>query len=244
MVTKVDHVQTFFEQPQKYLSRRDYEIRLRAETVKESASNSGDMRILDIGCGDGSISLPLLTDTTRLTLLDLSSSMLAIARSKVPSEFAENVVTINQNFMTAEFQPQSMDLILCIGVLAHVPSPEEFLSKIVSLLKPGGTIIVECTDSDHILTRMIVLFTRFWSLFRPTTYPLNKVSSSDVTNILARHHLKPTATLRFAAAIPGIYRIFSQATLYKLTRQIFGKMGANRNAWLGNEYIGLFTMQQ
>ena len=124
MVTKVDHVQTFFEQPQKYLSRRDYEIRLRAETVKESARNSGDMRILDIGCGDGSISCPL-TETTRLTLLDLSSSMLTIARSKVPSDFAENVVTINQNFMTAEFQPQSMDLILCIGVLAHVPSPEE-----------------------------------------------------------------------------------------------------------------------
>ena len=244
MVTKVDHVQTFFEQPQKYLTRRDYEIRIRAETVKELAKRSGDIRILDIGCGDGSISLPLLTETTRVTQLDLSSSMLSIARSKVPPEFQKNVETVNQDFMAAEFKPQSFDLILCIGVLAHVASPDDFLAKIVSLLRPGGSIIVECTDSRHFLTRMIVIFAKVWGIFRPATYALNNVSSSQITKILGRYHLEPNATFRFAAAIPGIYRVFSQGSLYKLTREIFGTPGANRNARLGNEYIGLFTIER
>src|SRR6267143_3126338 len=155
MLTKVDQVQSFFEQPQQYLSRRAFEIQIRAETVKELVARSNEKRILDIGCGDGSISLPLLTETTRITLLDLSSSMLAIARSKVPPQVAENVETINQDFAAAQFVPQSFDVVLCIGVLAHVTDPADFIAKMVSLLKPGGCIIVECTDSQHFLTRMV-----------------------------------------------------------------------------------------
>jgi SAM-dependent methyltransferase len=50
------------------------------ETVQELVRLSGDARVLDIGCGDGSISLPLLTGKTSLTLLDLSAKMLSIAK--------------------------------------------------------------------------------------------------------------------------------------------------------------------
>jgi ubiquinone/menaquinone biosynthesis C-methylase UbiE len=244
MVTKVDHVQTYFEQPEQYLSRRTFEIRVRAETVKEWAERSGDMRILDIGCGDGSISLPLLTERTRITLLDLSSSMLSIARSKVPPEIAENVETINQDFSAAKFEPQSFDLIICIGVLAHVNSPADFIAKIVSLLKPGGSIVLECTDSRHILTRMFSLFRKVCGLWKPTTYPLNAVSSADITKILGRYQMQPKATFRYVAPFPGCHRLFSQEALYKHTRRIFGTQGINRNGWLGNAYLGLFTVKQ
>ena len=112
MATKVDQVQSFFEQPERYLSRRSFEIRIRAETVKELAERSGYTRILDIGCGDGSISLPLLSAKRFVTLLDLSSSMLSIAKSRVHPGIAENVETINQDFTTAQLKPKSFDLIL------------------------------------------------------------------------------------------------------------------------------------
>ena len=242
MLTKVDQVQSFFEQPQRYLSRRAFEIQIRAETVKELVTRSNEIRILDIGCGDGSISLPLLTETTRVTLLDLSSSMLAIARSKVPPQFRENVETINQDFAAAKFDPQSFDVVLCIGVLAHVADPVDFIAKMVSLLKPGGSIIVECTDAQHILTRMVAFFAKAWGIFRPTSYALNAVSYSETTEILERYHLHSKSTFRYAAPLPGSYRLFSQGFLYKSTRQIFGTPSANRNSWLGNEYIGLFTL--
>jgi 2-polyprenyl-3-methyl-5-hydroxy-6-metoxy-1,4-benzoquinol methylase len=241
MVTKVDHVQTYFEQPEQYLSRRTFEIRIRAETVKEWVGRSEGLRILDIGCGDGSISLPLLTETTRITLLDLSSNMLSIARSKVPLEIAENVETINQDFSAAHFESQSFDLIVCIGVLAHVNSPAEFIAKIVSLLKPGGSIVIECTDASHILTRMFSLFRKVCGLWRPTTYPLNAVSSRDVTKMLERYCMHPKATFRYVAPFPGCHRLFSQESLQKYNRQIFGAPGTNRNGWLGNAYLGLFT---
>ncbi len=244
MVTKVDHVQAVFEKPERYLTRRAFEIRIRAETIKELVKDSRNMRMMDIGCGDGSISLPLLTETTRITLVDLSSSMLSIAKSKVPAGIAENVETVNQDFMKTEFKLQSFDLILCIGVLAHVPSPADFVGKMVSLLKPGGRIIVECTDSRHKLSQMVSGFYKLWSVVRPTTYALNAVSFSEIEKILGRYSLQPKAQFRYAAPIPGMYRLFSQESLYKLTRQIFGKLGANRNVWLGNECISLFTLDQ
>lgn len=244
MVTKVEQVQTFFEQPEKYLGRRAFEIRIRAETVMELAERSRDIRILDIGCGDGSISLPLLTETTRLTLLDLSSSMLSIARSRVPPGVAQRVETVNQDFSTAQFKPQSFDLILCIGVMAHVTSPSDFIGKMVSLLKPGGSIIIECTDSGHILTRAVALLCKVWGLWRPTTYTLNSISYSDIVEIFGRYHLQPAAKFRYVAPLPGFYRLLSQDSLYNCTRQIFGTLSTNRNVWLGNEYIGLFTAER
>jgi len=167
--------------------------------------------------------------------------MLSIAKSRVPPEIAENVETINQDFTTAQLKPKSFDLILCIGVLAHVTSPADFIAKMVSLLKPGGSIIVECTDSRHFLSRMVFLFYKGWGLLRPTTYSLNAISYSEIMKILGDYQLQPKAKFRYAAAIPGSYRLFSQGSLYKFTRHIFGTPSANRNAWLGNEYIGLFT---
>ena len=61
--------------------------------------------------------------------MDLSASMLLIARSNVPPEFAANVQVRNEDFMTAPFDLASFDLIICVGVLAHVDCPDELLKE-------------------------------------------------------------------------------------------------------------------
>ena len=68
-----------FENPQWYFQKLGYHVRVRIETVTEFLNAAKFDRILDIGCGDGSISLPLLTNENRLTLLDMSEGMLARA---------------------------------------------------------------------------------------------------------------------------------------------------------------------
>ena len=73
---RVELVRTFFDQPQNYLERKRFDIRLRAETTKTFLEGTNCTKIIDIGCGDGSVSLPLLLSDRYLTLLDLSSTML------------------------------------------------------------------------------------------------------------------------------------------------------------------------
>jgi 2-polyprenyl-3-methyl-5-hydroxy-6-metoxy-1,4-benzoquinol methylase len=241
MATKVEAVRSVFEEAEWYFSRRAYDIRIRTETVRQMASLRDGSRVLDIGCGDGSISLPLLAQNTRVTLLDLSTNMLSLARSKVPPELSGNVEIINQDFMDVPFAPQSFDLILCIGLLVHVVSPGDLIKKMVASLRPDGSIIVECSDAGHFASRLFAQMGRFKGLFRQPKYHLNAVSYADVLEMLRGYGFYPEATYRYSTPPPGVNRLFSQETLYKLNRGVFGTLGSDRNQQLGNEYITLFS---
>jgi ubiquinone/menaquinone biosynthesis C-methylase UbiE len=241
MASRVDQVRSVFDESDWYFKKRGYDVRIRAETIRELAGFRDNARILDIGCGDGSISRPLLTENTRVTLLDISSNMLSMARSKAPLEFVENIETINRDFMEVTFEPQSFDLILCIGVLVHVASHPHFIAKMVSLLKPGGNIIVECTDSRHFVSKLLNPFYWVKGQMSPSKYSLNQVDYSKIVEIFNRHQFHPAAAFRYSQPIPGFHRVFSQENLYKLNRKIFGTPRANRNVWAGNEYISVFS---
>src|SRR6267154_2502086 len=101
MNSRIDQVKTLFAQPEGYL-RSDFNIRIRAEVVEGFVGDKVFKSILDIGCGNGAISLPLLRRYNQLTLLDVSYNMLSIAQSQIPAEFSDNVKTINEDFMSAE----------------------------------------------------------------------------------------------------------------------------------------------
>ena len=237
MMSKVSAVKKYYEDTQRYLSRRSFDIKVRAETVQSFVENGKFARILDIGCGDGTISLQLLSKETSLTLLDISERMLWIARSRIPPEFSDNVEVVNDNLMNAQFETRPFDLIICIGVLAHTDSPTEFVARMVSLLKPGGTLILEFTDSFHFMGRFFRVVFAVWGLVQPIGWTLNFLSRGQVLKILGKHNLTTRAIFRYSLPLPGMHRFFSQATLYKLVRLVFGTPDHNRNAWMGNEYI-------
>src|ERR1700737_2788211 len=117
---KSDQVRQVFENAPRYFKSRQGDIRFRVETVRTFAADLKWQKLLDIGCGDGTISLQLLTPTSHLTLLDLSASMAALAKSNVPEDFAANVDVRNENFIATSFDSQLFDLIVTVGVMAHV----------------------------------------------------------------------------------------------------------------------------
>jgi ubiquinone/menaquinone biosynthesis C-methylase UbiE len=236
--SKAGEVRMFFEQPHKYLTPRGLDVQIRTETVQELTEGLVFQEVLDVGCGDGSISLPLLNISEHVTFLDLSAGMTALAASKVPPEFAGKAEFFNQDFMTTDFKAGSYDLILCLGVLAHVDSPQDFIAKLRRLLKPEGRMIVEFTDCKHPVGRVLRFYQWLCHLRKPRRYRLNAFSFRRVNRMFRNQQLRVVSAFRYSPLmIPIVGKYIHRDTIYSAIRRLFGTPNANRNKWLGEEYI-------
>ena len=129
MTDKSTLVKELFENTALYLTY-DYNLRIRKETVDAYTEGKTFQAVLDIPCGTGAMSRSLLDHTRKLTLIDISSNMLALASSNIPEDQKHKVESINADFFTLDIPPASYDLVICLGLLAHVNSPEQLLRRI------------------------------------------------------------------------------------------------------------------
>lgn len=109
-------------------------------------------KVLDVGGGMGRMSIPL-SARHFVTLTDLSPQMLELARP-----WASERLTLRQaNARFLPFEDESFDDVLCIDVLPHLQDPMEALLEARRVLRPGGTLLVDVTNSVP-----------FWTLAYPS----------------------------------------------------------------------------
>ncbi|HEY6841061.1 MAG TPA: class I SAM-dependent methyltransferase, partial [Chthoniobacterales bacterium] len=113
MTDSQEVIREAFSRPQWYVTSQAFNIKIRVETIKEFTKNLKPENILDIGCGDGSLSVPLFSETNRLTFLDRSQGMLDLVSARLPKGSADRVSLLNMDFMDAQFGEQKFDLIIC-----------------------------------------------------------------------------------------------------------------------------------
>ncbi len=111
--------------------------------VKALDVQSGD-RVLDIGCGDGTM-LATLPDCDK-TGIDMSGAALEQSRARLGGK--ATILKMNMEAMT--FADASFDKISCSEVLEHVLHPDRALAEIARVLKPGGTAAVSIPNEGAI----------------------------------------------------------------------------------------------
>ena len=97
--------------------------------------------ILDIGCGTGSLSVILARLGHTVTGIDLSPSMISLARTKAAAYGLEIEFHI-MDASHAQFAEHQFDVILCRHLLWALSEPEQVLQRWIKLLKPGGRLIL------------------------------------------------------------------------------------------------------
>jgi 2-polyprenyl-3-methyl-5-hydroxy-6-metoxy-1,4-benzoquinol methylase len=230
-------VKRAFERPEWYLTRTEFNIAIRVETIAEFVGRESWESILDIGCGNGSLSLHLLNADNHLTLLDRSKTMLEIASSRIPAALSSRVEKINSDFMQAQFQPHSFDLIICVGVLAYIADRREFVARLKSLLKPGGSLILECTDGSHFFSRLDRAYQALRDMLKPLRLETVIRPSAEVEAICRDTGFKLCQSYRYTMPLPVMARLMSQKASYKFVRSLFGAAARNRFPKLGNECV-------
>lgn len=237
-------VKEAFEKPQGYLTRTSANIKMRVETVAEYVGDMSHKRILDIGCGDGSLSLNLLNATNHVTLLDRSQSMLARAAASVPKGLEGRVTIINSDFNAYAFEPNSFDLVICVGVLAYVEDLKPFLTRITTVLAPGGTAVVECSDGSHFMRRIGRAYDRIRRIFGANDFQTVRRPRSDVIAAFDALGFTPRSSWRYSYPLPVVRKLLTQSMIYGGTHLLYGTPSRNRNAWAGSECIFHFVRRE
>ena len=197
--SRTERRRRFFANPDSYLTKWNYIIDLRAQVVKEMVGDIRNCRILDLGCGDGRISLQFLSAGNHVTLVDASARMLELAKRNTPVQHAAQVDYVVSDVL--QFEPAApYDVVLLIGVLAHLDSTNEAIAKIASCLGTNGRCICQLTDKDQFLRRCKRPLQWAYRLFRerlgysPLKY--TEMSLASIMSMSLQNGLRPVATRR------------------------------------------------
>ncbi|MEQ8371014.1 MAG: bifunctional 2-polyprenyl-6-hydroxyphenol methylase/3-demethylubiquinol 3-O-methyltransferase UbiG [Alphaproteobacteria bacterium] len=99
------------------------------------------LEILDIGCGGGLAAEPLARLGAAVVAIDADDSAIAVARDHARAQD----LTIDYRCMTAENMAASgrrFPIITCLELVEHVADLDAFMATAVSLLEPGGLLIL------------------------------------------------------------------------------------------------------
>ena len=96
--------------------------------------------ILEAGCGAGRFTEILLAKLAKVVSVDISNAVEA-NQDNFPQN-KEHLI-VQADILKLPFMSQQFDLVICLGVLQHTPSPEKTLIALYDQVKPGGWLIVD-----------------------------------------------------------------------------------------------------
>ena len=112
---------------------------LRLDFIRQRA-RLPEAQVLDVGCGGGILAESMDKQGATVTGIDMAESPLSVARLH-QAESGTNVTYLHSTAEgLAEQRPQEFDVVTCLEMLEHVPSPTDVIEACVRLVKPGGDV--------------------------------------------------------------------------------------------------------
>lgn len=103
--------------------------------------NLAEKVVLDVGCGGGILAEAMAHHGAKVTAIDMADASLSVAKlHQLESGLDIDYRKISAEAL-AEEAPQKFDVVTCLEMLEHVPSPESVVRACHNLVKPGGTVV-------------------------------------------------------------------------------------------------------
>jgi 2-polyprenyl-3-methyl-5-hydroxy-6-metoxy-1,4-benzoquinol methylase len=143
-----DSIRAFYEQ--KYTTGREI-FRTSKQYAIDCVPDGGNLNVLDVGCGTGTISNALSAKGHTLHGVDVSESAIACYRDR---GFDGRVGDIETGL---DFPDATFDLVFCSEVIEHMVSPETLVREMNRVLRPGGYLVLSTPNSAFWLFRLLGL---------------------------------------------------------------------------------------
>lgn len=134
-----------------YWQGREYEHAAEEMAIKRLLRGRHFSKAVDVGGGYGRLSKYLTKYADNVTLAEPSSQQLDIARMYLKG------TSVEQKLLQAadlKLPSDSVDLVLVVRVLHHLPDPAPEFAEISRILKPGGIFLLEFANDAHFLNRL------------------------------------------------------------------------------------------
>ena len=99
--------------------------------------------LLDLGCGDGLFTVPLLKRGINIVAMDISDKMLSLLFKRAESAGADtsNLIVCRANALDVPLLDESVDAVIANSMLHLISKPEKVVEEIYRVLKKGGKFI-------------------------------------------------------------------------------------------------------
>jgi 2-polyprenyl-3-methyl-5-hydroxy-6-metoxy-1,4-benzoquinol methylase len=165
--------------------------------------NGKSGNFLDCACGTGEITSKILDsgDFKNAYVCDISKDMLDIAKSRITDTSTKTKFINSDIFEFSPDQGVKFDVIICLGLIAHVGSLEELFIKLKKMLNPDGTIILQSSLLDHWGIKIIRLLTSK-KYERQNGYKINYFTYKEILSYAQKSGLEIKNTMRYKFGVP------------------------------------------
>ena len=170
-----------------------------AQTWKQLLSDwigpAQNLKVLDAGCGPGTLTRPLAELGHQVTAVDVSAQMLQRARQNLAGQ-EKRVEFIRSDASELDLEPDSYDLVVSRYVVWTLPEPAKAIDQWYRLLKPGGRLGI--IDGNWYYGYYRSRTIRAWSNLTQMLYrlsnrgdPSQKLATAYAPQVPATHVLRP-----------------------------------------------------
>jgi len=97
-------------------------------------------QVLEAGCGAGRFTEVLLKQGANVTSIDLSEAVEA-NQQNFPQSGQHRVA--QADILRLPFEPRQFDVVFCLGVIQHTPSPERAIAALYAQVRAGGLLVID-----------------------------------------------------------------------------------------------------